>query len=140
MILGIIEEEKSILEIKCFPSLARNNQDMLSAARERKNFPLYIDSSGSLQINKKHNFYYQVSITIIGTKVPFRTVHRRGYAKENGKWVFCVRNKAVLILKGTLIVFVIADPGTAASKNEKMLLCWIYFTNGRHHDFRNRAR
>ncbi|XP_041988658.1 uncharacterized protein LOC121740029 [Aricia agestis] len=57
---GVIEEEKSILEIKCFPSLARNNQDMNAAAKDRKNFPLYIDNNGSLQINKKHNYYYQI--------------------------------------------------------------------------------
>ncbi|KAI8437081.1 hypothetical protein MSG28_010441 [Choristoneura fumiferana] len=57
---GVIEKEKSLLEIKCFPSLARSNQDIFSAAKSRKNFPLYVDDGGSLQINKKHNFYYQI--------------------------------------------------------------------------------
>ncbi|XP_049881816.1 uncharacterized protein LOC126377858 isoform X2 [Pectinophora gossypiella] len=57
---GVIEEENSILEIKCFPSLARNNQDIFSAAKDRKNFPLLVDDTGALQINKKHNYYYQI--------------------------------------------------------------------------------
>uniref|UniRef100_A0A1E1W812 YqaJ viral recombinase domain-containing protein n=1 Tax=Pectinophora gossypiella TaxID=13191 RepID=A0A1E1W812_PECGO len=59
-ISGVIEEENSILEIKCFPSLARNNQDIFSAAKDRKNFPLLVDDTGALQINKKHNYYYQI--------------------------------------------------------------------------------
>ncbi|XP_073967541.1 uncharacterized protein isoform X1 [Choristoneura fumiferana] len=49
---GVIEKEKSLLEIKCFPSLARSNQDIFSAAKSRKNFPLYVDDGGSLQITK----------------------------------------------------------------------------------------
>ncbi|XP_049872736.1 uncharacterized protein LOC126371469 isoform X2 [Pectinophora gossypiella] len=57
---GVIEEENSILEIKCCPSLARNNQDIFSAAKDRKNFPLLVDDTGALQINKKHNYYYQI--------------------------------------------------------------------------------
>ncbi|XP_045775315.1 uncharacterized protein LOC123874151 [Maniola jurtina] len=66
---GIIEEEKSILEIKCFPSLARNSQDMFSAAKDRKNFPLYIDSTMRLQMNKKHYFYYQIQGQLRVTKM-----------------------------------------------------------------------
>lgn len=66
-ISGVIEEEKAILEIKCFPSLARNGQDIFSAAKERKNFPLSVDGNGVLQINKKHNYYYQVSTRALVT-------------------------------------------------------------------------
>lgn len=58
-VLGIVVNENAILEIKCFPSLARNNQTIETAAAERKNFPI-IAKDGVLTMNKKHSYYYQV--------------------------------------------------------------------------------
>lgn len=47
IVQGVIEEEKAIVEIKCFPSLARNSQDIFFAAKERKKFPIWVDDTGN---------------------------------------------------------------------------------------------
>ncbi|XP_063385048.1 uncharacterized protein LOC134671192 [Cydia fagiglandana] len=56
---GILVNEEAILEIKCFPSLARKHQDILSASKENKNFPV-VQKNGILSLNEKHHYYYQV--------------------------------------------------------------------------------
>uniref|UniRef100_A0A2A4IWF1 Uncharacterized protein n=1 Tax=Heliothis virescens TaxID=7102 RepID=A0A2A4IWF1_HELVI len=57
---GIIENERAVVEIKCFPSLARKNQSIEAAALEKKNFALKLDNN-VLVMNKKHDYYYQVN-------------------------------------------------------------------------------
>ncbi|CAG5029991.1 unnamed protein product [Parnassius apollo] len=49
---GIIENERAVVEIKCFPSLARTNQSLEAAALEKKNFALKLDNN-VLVMNKK---------------------------------------------------------------------------------------
>ncbi|XP_049877293.1 uncharacterized protein LOC126374645 [Pectinophora gossypiella] len=65
---GIVENERAILEIKCFPSLARNNKTIEMAAKEKKLFPLKI-TNGMLEMNKTHNYYYQVQGQLRVTKM-----------------------------------------------------------------------
>ncbi|XP_050549327.1 uncharacterized protein LOC118271403 isoform X2 [Spodoptera frugiperda] len=56
---GVIENERALIEIKCFPSLARKNLSLEAAAVEKKNFALTLDNN-ALVMNKKHDYYYQV--------------------------------------------------------------------------------
>lgn len=58
-VTGIIDEENAVVEIKCFPSLARKNLNIITAS-ENANFPLHLENN-VLVMNKKHNYYYQVS-------------------------------------------------------------------------------
>lgn len=60
LFLGVIETEKAIIEIKCFPSLVRTSQTIDQAAKERKGFPVMIEEN-KLIMNKKHHYYYQVN-------------------------------------------------------------------------------
>lgn len=59
-VTGIIENERAVVEIKCFPSLARTNQSLEAAALEKKNFAIKLDNN-VLVMNKKHDYYYQVN-------------------------------------------------------------------------------
>lgn len=60
LLTGIIEDEKSVIEIKCFPSLARSSVTVEQAAKEKKGFPVIFEDN-NLTMNKKHHYYNQVN-------------------------------------------------------------------------------
>lgn len=60
-VTGIIENERAVVEIKYFPSLARTNQSLEAAALEKKNFALKLYNN-VLVMNKKHDYYHQVNL------------------------------------------------------------------------------
>ena len=58
---GIIEDENAIVEVKCFPSINRlNTQTFEYAAGTKKNFPLKLNDNGTWEINKHHDYHYQI--------------------------------------------------------------------------------
>lgn len=63
-VLGVVQNEDAIVEIKCFPSLVRKNQDIVSAIKTNKNFPI-VENNGVLSMKETHDYYYQVNNNLI---------------------------------------------------------------------------
>lgn len=58
---GIIEGEKSIVEVKCVYSLVEKNYNFVDAAKILKHFCLqYNENTKTLTLKKNHHYYYQV--------------------------------------------------------------------------------